>query len=657
MMKKTFLTIWFLLSCLIVPALANVTGGVSYMGPITPSDCASWLAPGILQDAGACGGGGGGTPGTPTNSVQYNSSGSFAGSANLTWLNTSGFLGIGTTVPTAPLTIGTPAITDTGILAQATSSTNSYNQFLIQNTSNGAAASTNFIVNNDQGTATTNYGEFGMNSSGFTGTGNFSKAGAVYLDAESGDLSIGTISSSAIHFITANAPMDAVTISGGGSTTVNGTLQINSNVNILSTSISSIFDSANGTNPIFQIFNNASSAINGIGIKGSSTGVTPIITNLPGDTAGLGLGVEIDASGAGSAAGAGGPIVIKAGAAGTTGNNPGGAISITSGAANGSASSGAINITGGAGTVSAGGGAAVTITGGTTGGGGTGGAANIIGGAGLTSGVGGPVNITGGAAAGANTSGSVTIKDGASGTAASGNISIATNSAATNAGNISLTAGPTTGNGTGGNISLTAGLNAGAGNNGGNISLTGGASAASGGAGTISLLTGAGATTVNSGGLSLTTGAAGATANSGAINLTTGPGGATSGNSGNINLQTGTVTSGSVGEINIGTTVALSGANLNVNSHIGFTQNVLPVATSCSGGAVSSGSSDHKGQIAGITAATSCTLTFNSALPNSPSCVATGSTAIVSPSISAISTTAVTFTMSIFTGTLYYMCF
>lgn len=46
---------------LAIPAHAQVGGGVTSSGPITPNDCVSWLAPNVIQDSGAgCGGGGGG---------------------------------------------------------------------------------------------------------------------------------------------------------------------------------------------------------------------------------------------------------------------------------------------------------------------------------------------------------------------------------------------------------------------------------------------------------------------------------------------------------------------------------------------------------------------------------------------------------------------
>ena len=80
---------------------------------------------------------------------------------------------------------GTLGYTDTSIFASFTSSTNSYNQIVLQNTNSGTTASTDYVVSNNLGTASTYYGDFGMNSSGFSGTGSFGLANAVYLSSNS----------------------------------------------------------------------------------------------------------------------------------------------------------------------------------------------------------------------------------------------------------------------------------------------------------------------------------------------------------------------------------------------------------------------------------------------------------------------------------------
>lgn len=83
----------------------------------------------------------------------------------------------------------------------------------------------------------------------------------------------------------------------------------------------------------------------------------------------------------------------------------------------------------------------------------------------------------------------------------------------------------------------------------------------------------------------------------------------------------------------------------------------IPVASSCGSGAAATGSTSNRGQITGITTATSCTLTFAAGQPltgAAPACAFTPSSIITGATIS---TTGFTTTMTAFTGTLFYICF
>jgi len=117
---------------------------------------------------------------------------------------------------------GTLTYSDTGIFASYQTSVNSYAQMILQNSLNGTAASADYIVSSDGGTATTNYGDFGINSSVYSGTGPLNAASMVYLYSQSTDLTIGTNSSNAIHFTINNAATDAMTINTSGSIAING---------------------------------------------------------------------------------------------------------------------------------------------------------------------------------------------------------------------------------------------------------------------------------------------------------------------------------------------------------------------------------------------------------------------------------------------------
>lgn len=114
------------------------------------------------------------------------------------------------------LQVGTIGYTDTGIVTSLASATAGFSQIILQNTSNATNASVNFNVSNNLATATTNYGELGMNSSTFTGTGSINAAGAVYLAAGSTDLVVATYGANAIHFVVNSGATDAMTISGTG---------------------------------------------------------------------------------------------------------------------------------------------------------------------------------------------------------------------------------------------------------------------------------------------------------------------------------------------------------------------------------------------------------------------------------------------------------
>ena len=84
-----------------------------------------------------------------------------------------------------------------------------------------------------------------------------------------------------------------------------------------------------------------------------------------------------------------------------------------------------------------------------------------------------------------------------------------------------------------------------------------------------------------------------------------------------------------------------------------------PTISTCGGGAIATGSSTHKGQVTGVTAATACTITFASGqtLTTPFACSVTGSATLSAPVITSISATSVTFGMTAYTGTLYYICF
>jgi len=146
------------------------------------------------------------------------------GNATLTTITANNHVATANITTTANLgsySYGTLGYSDVNIFASYAANLTSYAQVVLQNANNGATASVDFVVSNDQGSSSANYGDFGINSSGFSGTGNFNKAGAVYLYAASTDISIGTWSANAIHFIAGgNTNADAMTVNANNTVTI-----------------------------------------------------------------------------------------------------------------------------------------------------------------------------------------------------------------------------------------------------------------------------------------------------------------------------------------------------------------------------------------------------------------------------------------------------
>jgi len=113
---------------------------------------------------------------------------------------------------------GNLSYSDTGVVASYASSVNSYVQIVAQNLSNANQASTDFTIVNDTGTA---YGDFGITSSTYSGTGRFYNSNVVYAYSGNVDLVIGTITNNAVHFVGNNSTTDAMTLNGNNTITIN----------------------------------------------------------------------------------------------------------------------------------------------------------------------------------------------------------------------------------------------------------------------------------------------------------------------------------------------------------------------------------------------------------------------------------------------------
>ena len=167
--------------------------------------------------------GGAGVVAGSNTQVQFNNSGVFGASANLTWDGTSfsatNYVATGSITSSSSngvYSYGTLSYSDVNHILTMQSSQNSYIQMEVQNTNTGTAASADVVVGNNNTTASTYYGDFGMNSSGWTGTPGTNSFGApnmVYLTATTGDLLLGTTSANTIRFAVGGGA-DAMQING-----------------------------------------------------------------------------------------------------------------------------------------------------------------------------------------------------------------------------------------------------------------------------------------------------------------------------------------------------------------------------------------------------------------------------------------------------------
>jgi len=225
--KNSSGTVTLLASSATVAPVTTFSGGTTGLTPNTATSGAVTLAGTLNVDNG-----GTGLTSVTANYIPYGN-GTSALSTN------SGFTFNGTTfvAPAASLSIsaltssntsnlqigGTLSFSDTGIVSNGVGTTNSYLQAVLQNKSNGTAASTEFIAYNDSGTATTNFATAGINSSGYTGTGSINAAGYAYFLSGSTDLVLGTIGSNAIHLVIGSSATDAMTINTTGITSIPST--------------------------------------------------------------------------------------------------------------------------------------------------------------------------------------------------------------------------------------------------------------------------------------------------------------------------------------------------------------------------------------------------------------------------------------------------
>jgi hypothetical protein len=176
-----------------------------------------------------------------------------------------------TTLSANTVTSTTPVLSfnaSNSIASFGSTTAGSYNQLVIQNKSNSAGASTNYVLSNNLGTDSTYYGEFGMNSSTYssgTPADFFSLNNGVYFSAHDGDVTVGSGNGFKTYLAWGTA--------GQSAHVINATGAIGLNTNITGT-----------TN-----FGTAGQVLTSAGSTATPTWTTPTTGTVTSITAGTGL--------------------------------------------------------------------------------------------------------------------------------------------------------------------------------------------------------------------------------------------------------------------------------------------------------------------------------------------------------------------------------
>ena len=172
---------------------------------------------------------------------------------------------------TGAFSYGTLSYSDVDIFVSSSLSVNNYVQSIQQNTNNGTSSSADYIVSNDNGTATTYYGDFGITSSGFNSpsTNITNTPNTVYLQSVTTGLAIGTLNAYAVTFYT-NSTQNAQISSSGVWTftnTITGSISGNAGTATTATTATNatniaITDNTTSTSTYYPVMSVASSGNN-----------------------------------------------------------------------------------------------------------------------------------------------------------------------------------------------------------------------------------------------------------------------------------------------------------------------------------------------------------------------------------------------------------
>ena len=158
------------------------------------------------------------------------------GNGTSAYSSSSGFTFVSNVLTTPVLIVNSTTSTTPNLTFNASNSgftsgasvSGSYLQTVIQNKSGTAGASTNYVLSNDLGTDSTYYGEFGMNSSVYTGAGVpsdfYSINNGIYFSGHDGDISIGSGNGKNLYFAWGSSGQYAHVINSSGAIGLNTNL-------------------------------------------------------------------------------------------------------------------------------------------------------------------------------------------------------------------------------------------------------------------------------------------------------------------------------------------------------------------------------------------------------------------------------------------------
>ena len=199
---------------------------------------------------------------------------------------------------------GTLGYSDIDIFSSYTLSVNNYVQKILQNTNSGTAASADFVISNNLGTASTYYVDFGITSSGYNTPGQniTNTPNTVYLQAVTTGLAIGTlnantttfyanstqsaqISTAGVWSFANDATINGLTAGQGKTSGVNGTAfgngALGANTGSNNTAVGYLAG-ANNTSGGVTAFGQAALNANTTGANNSSFGQNSLSSNTTG---------------------------------------------------------------------------------------------------------------------------------------------------------------------------------------------------------------------------------------------------------------------------------------------------------------------------------------------------------------------------------------